>query len=269
MTMNFANAADAKEGGFTLIDDGAHVVVKVKIDPTNAHAGIWDRPKKSNPQARQLSVELEVIGGQWAGARFFDYWTTTDPEGKGVAQGESNIKAVLEYQGAGPQNPQGYIIQSYGALDGMYVPVKVGVEPAEPYKDQRTGEQKPGMPKNRAKLYISPVSSERRHQEAMAEVLAAYNGNLPRAGQPQASAPAYQPQQPMHYPQPTQQQEPPAHVTAPQGLGMPQPQQPYQPGPQQGALPGVQHTAPLPHMQQGGQGFPNGQGTGFPQGGQQ
>lgn len=140
MTMDFSGNAGAASP-FDLLPNGqlAYAILNVRGVKASASGGGY------------LDCELTICEGQpYAGRKLWDM--IGDPNNAGNSEkyrqmGTIAITRILEAgRGAGPNNPSGYQINSYQDLDGLKVPIKVGVEPGTGGHDD----------KNRVAEYLTP-----------------------------------------------------------------------------------------------------------------
>ncbi len=92
--------------------------------------------KPSGSGGQYIDCELTIDQGQpYAGRKLWDM--IGDPNHAGNSEkyrqmGTIAITRILEAgRGASPTNPQGYQIASYADLDGLRVPIKIGIEEGE------------------------------------------------------------------------------------------------------------------------------------------
>lgn len=133
-----------------MIPNGTLAKGILRIRPYNRDQGIAETPSKSS-DSRYLDCEVVVDGGDFHGRKI---WTKIGVGGseKYVNMGRAAIRAILECgYSAGPQNPNGYILNSYFDLDkngeGVNIAFKVKEEP-----------EKDGYPaKNDIAVFLSPI----------------------------------------------------------------------------------------------------------------
>lgn len=186
--LNFANAPEPTESGLGgVIPDGTLAWVEVIVRPANAGA---NQIEKVSPKgSKYLDIELTVAAGPFKGRKLWDMLLTHHPEGKGLDAAQAGFKAILEANGASPQNPAAYQVPGYMAFSGLIAAVRIKVEPAEPYKD-RQGVTQPGKEKNRVAIWLSPFAA--RTQKEFNE-LVGKDGPRPGSAAPQnAPTPGYQ-----------------------------------------------------------------------------
>jgi hypothetical protein len=152
--VNFADAGQQYDG--SLIPNGTIVKGVLRIKAFNADLGLIATVSKSNAQNAYLDVAVEITEGRYAGRKVFDLIGVAGSE-KFVNNGRAAIKAIMEFNGASPQNMTGYELRQTGpdpvqgvdwlALDGKLVAAKVKIEKGnEGYSD-----------KNKVAAFLTPL----------------------------------------------------------------------------------------------------------------
>ncbi len=145
MAYDFNNASEQRSG--ELIPEGTIAVVHLTVRPGNAGEGGWLKRSKAG-DSMALDCEFTVVDGAHAKRKFWSLMTvegTTEGHQKAADISGSRIRAILEsVRGIRPDDEsptakQGRQITSWGDLDGLRFPVKVGIEKGKDgYKDKNT-----------------------------------------------------------------------------------------------------------------------------------
>jgi hypothetical protein len=150
--MDFSNAPTKQTVSGEVIPKGTLLWATLEVRPHNADMGVYPKPSSKTPGNAYLDCELTVDGGPYEGRKL---WEMIGVEGspKYTEQGAAAIRHILETgKAASPTNPQGYVIETYGELDGLRVALEVSVEKGGPKQDG-SGDY---PDKNRVARFLSP-----------------------------------------------------------------------------------------------------------------
>lgn len=205
---NFGDAPQQYDGS-SLIPNGTIIRGIINIRPHNADQGIIAKQSKKTPDNWYLDVEITATEGKFARRKVFDNIGVAGSE-KFVNNGRAAIKAILEFNGAGPNHMAGYNVPQTGdhpvhgvdwmALDGKEIAAKVKIEKGkDDYPD-----------KNKIAVFLTPldpslkkdwerfisgdwdaVETARPAQQAATQPAWSAQGTQPVAGTPAQSAPAW------------------------------------------------------------------------------
>ncbi len=141
--MDFNSAGEQRSG--ELIPDGVVATVHLTIKPGGAGEGGWLKRNKTG-DASMLELEFTVVDGPHAKRKVWEHWMvegSTEGQAKAAEISASRIRAVLESaNGVRPDDEsdnakQRRRISSWGDLDGLRFPIKIGIEKGEGnYKDK-------------------------------------------------------------------------------------------------------------------------------------
>lgn len=141
--MDFNSAGEQRSGD--LIPEGTVATVHMTIKPGGAGEGGWLKRNKTG-DAQMLELEFTVVDGPHAKRKVWEHWLVignTEGQAKAAEISASRIRAVLESaNGIRPDDESEGAkarrrIQSFGDLDGLRFPVKIGIEKGEGnYKDK-------------------------------------------------------------------------------------------------------------------------------------
>lgn len=154
MAMNYADAPSSQGGG-ELIPDGTLHWALFTVRPYNIDGGFIEKPSKSDPANAYIDAELTLIEGPFENRKV---WDMIGVAGKPayVSNGMAAIKHILEVgRRAGPENMNGYMIESFMELDQLKVAVEIKIEKGKDnYPD-----------KNRIARYLSPNPTSDTHKK--------------------------------------------------------------------------------------------------------
>lgn len=141
--MDFNSAGEQRTGD--LIPDGTIATVHMTIRPGSAGEGGWCKRSKTG-EALMLDLEFTVVDGAHAKRKLWENWLVdgqTDGQKTARDISFSRIRAALEsVHGVKPDDESDQAkakrrIASYGDLDGLRFPIKIGVEKGkENYPDR-------------------------------------------------------------------------------------------------------------------------------------
>ncbi|OFX03260.1 MAG: hypothetical protein A3E78_12025 [Alphaproteobacteria bacterium RIFCSPHIGHO2_12_FULL_63_12] len=125
--LDYSTAPTTQPGSGELLPKGLRHWAILTLRPHNFDMGIAETPSKTT-DARYLDVEMTLCNGPFDKRKVWDKIGVGGTE-KYVQAGMAAIRHILEVgKKAGPTNMVGYQIESYFALDGLLVAVRVGVE---------------------------------------------------------------------------------------------------------------------------------------------
>jgi hypothetical protein len=151
--MDFSNAPTQQFGDGGIIPKGTLAWAILTLQPHNADHGIAEKPSQSS-DAKYLEVELTIEGGPYDKRKIWDKIGVAGAE-KYVQAGHAALRHILEVgKQASPQNPSGYVIDNYFAIDGLKVAIKITVEKGTGGHDD----------KNRCR-YLSPNTESDTHKD--------------------------------------------------------------------------------------------------------
>lgn len=135
--MDFNSAGEQRSG--ELIPDGTIATVHMTIKPGGAGEGGWLKRNKAG-DAQMLELEFTVVDGPHAKRKVWEHWLVegaTEGHAKAAEISASRIRAVLESSnGIRPEDETENAkvrrrISTWGDLDGLRFPVKIGIEKGE------------------------------------------------------------------------------------------------------------------------------------------
>lgn len=144
---DFSTAPTEQGGNFELIPDGTLAKGFLQVEAYNLDHGVIVVPRKPGKKSDYLKCKIVVTEGPYKGKWIYDN-IMRGPDEKSMNWGNAKIRAILEYNGAGPHNPAGYRVgdglpegQEFRSwvTDGIPVGVKIGFEKGDNgYKDKNT-----------------------------------------------------------------------------------------------------------------------------------
>lgn len=127
MTLDFS-ADVAEQGGFELIPKGT--LAKCLITLRHGDNGVIHKSKNGK---EMLSVELEILEGDFAGRKVWDYIVEPTTQGE---WGWNKVKSILSVANANKPGER-YSLSDYEQLSGMICAVEIGIQKGKDGYDDR------------------------------------------------------------------------------------------------------------------------------------
>lgn len=142
--LDFSNAPEPTPGNIKLIPENTLIGGVIKLMPARGGSGLIHQSQSSSNT--YINACIEVQTAPYRGSRIYDVLGVSGSDGF-MNLSDIKIRAILETNGASPQNPSGYNISARTEIDGKRVACRVGVDVS--------GDK----PKNIIHVYLSPFAS--------------------------------------------------------------------------------------------------------------
>lgn len=144
--LDFSQAPEPSTGDRVLIPEGTLVGGVIALQQTTDGKFVHTNPANGN---QYLKATVEIQTAPFKGQKIFDIIGVVPGPGTDdgfMTMSDIKIKAILETNGAGPNNHAGYAINSRADINGMRCAARVMVDA----KAQR--------PRNQIGAYLSPIA---------------------------------------------------------------------------------------------------------------